>query len=127
MVQAKRADAQKIKQPLAVLGGESLRKENPLRDSSTAPSAPSSQLSVSDTLDQRGPVYGSFRENSRVAVSLLEVINAEQKARTVPLPDYEYNALVMIAEKMSRILVGKSHEDNWIDIAGYAELGRNPR
>jgi hypothetical protein len=86
-----------------------------------------SSVSVQSTLDQRGSVYGSFRDNSRVAISLLAVVDRCQASRTVPLLDHELNALIMICEKMSRILTGKPHEDNWIDIAGYAELGRNPR
>ena len=124
---AKLAEAQKINQQrVAWIGaavGNALQKPNSLM----ARSDTASKLSVQATLDQRGSVYGSFRDNSRAAISLLNVINEFNGLRIVPLPDYELNALVMIAEKMSRVLTGKSHEDNWIDMAGYSELGRNPR
>lgn len=89
------------------------------------------EISVSAVLDQRGNVYGSFEDNSRVAQELISVLQEEVENRRLrgqaPLQSHEWNALVMIFEKASRIMTGKPHEDNWIDIAGYAELGRNPR
>lgn len=88
---------------------------------------PSSAPSVQATLDQRGNIYGSFAENSAVAIDILNIIFAANASRSVSLPKHELNALVMVAEKMSRVLTGKSHEDNWVDMAGYSELGRNPR
>ena len=37
-------------------------------------------------------------------------------------------ALEMIAHKIARILSGDAdYADNWVDIAGYAQLGNNPR
>ena len=120
--------AKGIKSPLAHKATKStgVRTKLSLKDVSTD-TAITSKPSVQATLDQRGSIYGSFRDNSRAAISLLNVINEFNGLRTVPLPDYELNALIMIAEKMSRVLTGKSHEDNWIDMAGYSELGRNPR
>lgn len=86
---------------------------------------------VSKTLDERGNVYGSFADNSEMAVSLLATLAKAEQRRSDkgmdPLTPWEKNALIMIFEKASRIMTGKPHEDNWIDIAGYAELGRNPR
>jgi hypothetical protein len=92
-----------------------------LRRIAPAPSA------ISATLDARGATYGSFADNSRVAIGMLKVMEAGFATRKEPLADHEKNALIMIIEKMSRIITGKPHEDNWIDLGGYAELGRKPR
>jgi len=95
--------------------------------SSVTPSATPSPITVQATLDQRGSIYGSFAANSSVAIDLLNIIFRANSQRTQSLPSHELNAMVMVCEKMSRVLTGNSHEDNWIDMAGYSELGRNPR
>lgn len=103
-------------------------------NSIAAPKQPTSQepTSVKEILDQRGSRYGCFADNSRFAVQLTRMIFSAQQERTqrgqLPMTEYQINALCMMAGKMSRIVTGDAdYEDNWIDIAGYAELGRNPR
>lgn len=88
--------------------------------------------SIDATLDERGRRYGSWADNSSYAQDMLAVIDRakmERAARNqLPLTAYQENSMVMICQKMSRILSGDAeYEDNWVDIEGYARLGRNPR
>jgi hypothetical protein len=92
--------------------------------------APVSQ--VTNVLDERGSRYGSWIRNSQYARSMINVMEAAKHDREMqeqqPLTPHQENAICMIFQKISRILSGDpSYEDNWIDIAGYAELGRKPR
>lgn len=85
-----------------------------------------------ELLNNRGKVYGNFSDNSEIARALLAAINRGEQIRGYrkmsPLESHQYNALVMICEKISRILCGDScYPDNWDDIAGYAQLGKEPR
>lgn len=88
--------------------------------------------SVSAILDERGSRYGSFAENSRISQQLYDLVLRENELRkkrgTDSLKHHQLEALKQICAKMSRILSGNAdYEDNWIDIAGYAQLGNNPR
>jgi hypothetical protein len=83
-------------------------------------------------LAERGSRYGSFAANSYYADKLIEVLRDAEQDRAnngqQPLTPYQRNALVMIFQKTSRILSGDaSYADNWVDIAGFASLGNNPR
>ncbi len=88
---------------------------------------------VTAILDERGSRYGSFADNARISQGLCNFLTTELHARVVDrnqsyLKPHQVEALQMIFHKIARILSGNpDYADNWIDIAGYAELGRNPR
>jgi hypothetical protein len=73
------------------------------------------------TLDERRKRYGTFEENARISQDLKAVMALAPKWSKLD-PD-QREALTVIAQKISRILVGdSSYADNWHDIAGYATL-----
>ena len=78
---------------------------------------------VEGILGQRAKTYGTFKDNARVAQGLKRVMaeHAREKDRT--FADDQWEALEMIASKISRIVNGDAdHVDQWDDIAGYATL-----
>ncbi len=87
---------------------------------------------VTAILDERGSRYGSFADNARISQELSALMVRElyrrNERKQLPLQYFQREALEMIFHKIARILSGDAdYADNWIDIAGYAELGRNPR
>ena len=84
---------------------------------------------LDETLAERGESYGSFADNSAVAVRIKvacwptalenpKFLRLSYADRAVVL-----NALDMIAAKISRLVTGDPlHKDSWQDISGYAEL-----
>lgn len=74
-------------------------------------------------LDTRASDYGTFGDNARLAQALKRAMaeHAEDHGRT--FTDDQWEALEMIATKMSRIVNGNPNKaDSWDDIAGYAKL-----
>ena len=80
--------------------------------------------SVDDTLDERGRRYGKFVDVSKATIAIQSALYDQfhpNKLNT--MPDDVAVALDMICHKMARIAVGDmEYIDNWIDIAGYAQL-----
>lgn len=78
-------------------------------------------LEVEQVLQERGSRYGEYRDNSGLAIALQQVISTGTNHSAL-LPHHRY-ALDMFAAKIARIVNGDpNYEDNWTDIAGYAEL-----
>lgn len=74
-------------------------------------------------LDTRASDYGTFGDNARLAQALKRAMaeHAEDHGRT--FTDDQWEALEMIATKVSRIVNGNADDiDQWHDIAGYATL-----
>lgn len=72
-------------------------------------------------LEEREQTYGSFNENANYAQALKELFYNSPHFSELCLEHKE--SLDMIASKLARILSGGSqHEDNWLDISGYALL-----
>jgi len=76
---------------------------------------------VSETLDNREKIYGSFEDVALVAQNI--------KAMLANAPSYgalrtnQREALDMIVSKIARIVCGNpNYADNWHDIGGYARL-----
>lgn len=89
-------------------------------------------MNVNEVLAQRGSKYGSFKDNAYLSYMLYsEILYCNMKRSSndqKPLEAYQLEALKMICHKIARIVSGDpTYEDNWLDIAGYAELGCNPR
>jgi hypothetical protein len=85
-------------------------------------------MSVEETLQQRGSVYGEFSvQVSTVAGIVANMYNAYQAKHNI-VPDYtlviEWNYLAI---KMARIAVSPDHTDNYHDLAGYAMLMEKER
>lgn len=73
-----------------------------------------------DILDERSNTHGDFRDVAIVYSELQDAIYG------IAILERKYVAAIdMICMKLARIACGDpSHEDHWIDIGGYAELGR---
>jgi len=76
---------------------------------------------IAETLAQRGQVHGNFIVGSVIMRDLMD--RMQSAPNWTKLHAAKQMALLEIAHKMSRILVGDpNHVDHWQDIAGYATL-----
>lgn len=76
-----------------------------------------------DVLQQRGSKYGPYSANSSTTQGIMELLMAAPNWKNQP--QFNREALHMIAHKMARVVCGDPyHADNFVDIAGYAELAR---
>lgn len=76
---------------------------------------------VEAILDERGSRYGEYVYNASTSIALQAVLETGTSIEAL-LPHHKY-ALQMISGKLARIVNGDpNYEDNWADIAGYAEL-----
>ena len=85
--------------------------------------APKPQAAPHTILDSRAKDYGVFRDNARLAQALKRTLadHAEDQGQT--FADDQWEAIEMIATKLSRIVNGNPDKaDSWDDIAGYAQL-----
>ena len=80
--------------------------------------------STSEVLEQRGSRYGEFKDGSHLSKTLRDTFFKHHKIfGKSHLTDYQIEAVFMIFHKLSRIANGDpTYDDNWRDIAGYAEL-----
>lgn len=80
-------------------------------------------MGIENTLAERGERYGSFEERAYVCQELQKDIRDLFPAGWARLSCAQQQALTVIADKVSRILVGDpNYADNWHDIQGYARL-----
>ena len=78
-------------------------------------------MEVNDILKKRGSRYGGLIDNAKVSQSLKSIFRLSKNWNN--LPEDMQEALDNIALKTGRILTGDfNYDDNWKDIAGYAEL-----
>ena len=78
---------------------------------------------VTAILDQRAKTYGTFRDNAFLAQALKRSMADHAQDLGKAFADDQWEALEMIATKISRIVTGNAdHVDQWDDIAGYATL-----
>jgi hypothetical protein len=79
---------------------------------------------IDKILDERGKRYGKFVDVARATSAIQEAVFEQMeldKLNTLA-PDQTV-ALDMICHKLARIAIGDpDYVDNWIDIAGYAQL-----
>lgn len=84
---------------------------------------------LEDTLEKRGEVYGPFSTHAHTAQEIKATIrkrlayNESFKAMEPVEQSAVLEGLDMIAHKIGRLCNGDpSHEDGWVDIAGYATI-----
>lgn len=71
------------------------------------------------TLDTRQTTHGSYYERSQICNRIREAILQDDPS----LDDDQLQSVIMIADKLSRIVCGKADtHDHWLDISGYAML-----
>lgn len=75
-------------------------------------------------LDERGSRYGKFIDVANATSAIQESLYDHMSLDKLnQFPADQSVALDMICHKMARIAVGdNNYVDNWIDIAGYAQL-----
>lgn len=85
-----------------------------------------SEVNVNDiasVLNARGKKYGTFMGQAQITQNLKTVIYDALTERNKVLPPDQQETLDMICSKIARIINGDSdYDDNWVDIAGYAQL-----
>ena len=75
-------------------------------------------------LSERGDRYGSFADVANTTMRILRAIQWAKNGKS--MSDSQEVALQMIASKIARIANGDpDYIDNWVDIAGYAQLIAN--
>lgn len=83
---------------------------------------------ISDIIEARDEKYGNFADQSVISQ---EIQNAIVKGYLMrgdgqslgDIPAYMLEVLTMLSTKISRIVNGDPYyKDNWVDIAGYAQL-----
>lgn len=80
-------------------------------------------MDTNELINERGHTHGDFDKQSRITRQLKKVLHTQ--GVWTQLSPGQQEALDMMTVKMGRILAGDpNYEDHWIDIAGYAELGR---
>lgn len=78
---------------------------------------------TTDIITERNKTHGDFDENARVAQSFKDIMRGAAGWSYTTLAQRQ--ALDEIATKISRIVSGRMFfADHWIDIEGYAALGR---
>jgi hypothetical protein len=78
---------------------------------------------VVEILDARRQTHGAFSLQAALAQRLKLVLR--QSANFDDMTEGQRQALEAICDKQARILSGDAdHADHWLDIAGYATLGR---
>ena len=86
--------------------------------------------STAALVQERKSVHGDWMEQATLAQDLKVQVRAAVEEHhdyhtTFRLPPHQREAIEMILVKISRICAGDpSHADHWIDIEGYARLGR---
>jgi len=81
----------------------------------------STNVSIADTLTERGSRYGAFSDHARISQTLLSVIKSNSDYDD--MEPYMQEALTMICHKLARIANGDPYyDDSWRDIAGYSQL-----
>lgn len=76
------------------------------------------------TLKERGSRYGEFKDNAAIAQNMKTLLSLNPGWH--PMHADQREAIEMICVKISRILTGNpDYVDNWVDIAGYAQLVAN--
>jgi hypothetical protein len=89
----------------------------------TADALVTQNKAMTETLDSRATAYGTFADNARLAQALKRAMAEHAQDMGKTFADDQWEALEMIASKMSRIVNGNPDGiDNWHDIAGYATL-----
>jgi Domain of unknown function (DUF6378) len=86
---------------------------------------------IEDVLADRTEMYGSFESNAKIMAEMMRAFNSKFDLWVgygrVPneTRDVQQIAAMMIIAKLARIASGNPTtiiKDNWVDIAGYAQL-----
>ena len=79
---------------------------------------------INAILKERGKRYGAFEEHARIAQAIKTAMRDSPNWQG--LSDDKRECLEMLAHKIGRILNGDpEYKDNFVDIAGYAQLVAN--
>lgn len=76
---------------------------------------------IKDTLKERGSRYGNFMQQAQIERALRCVLESTEGWENLAAD--QKSAIEMVCVKLARILNGDpNYDDNWRDIAGYAQL-----
>lgn len=75
---------------------------------------------IDKLLADRGAIYGDFENIAETAQAIKRILRAGNSYDQLSMAERE--SLDMIASKLSRIVNGRHHPDNWLDVCGYSKL-----
>lgn len=80
-------------------------------------------VSINETLAERGNRYGSFSSHAKISQDLKNTIFTHANKNPATFTPAQVEAIEMICHKLARIANGDPHyDDSWRDIAGYSQL-----
>ena len=89
-----------------------------------SPTKKGKDMSIEQTLAERGARYGDFTDHANIAQMLQDDMRCT--FGWARLDAVKRQALTVIADKIARILTGDpEYKDNWHDIQGYAKLAED--
>ena len=79
------------------------------------------QITIDDTLSERGKRYGKFEDGSKIMQQLKDI--AHKSPSWELMEPIQREAMDMILHKVGRVLNGDPfYDDSWRDIAGFSKL-----
>jgi hypothetical protein len=80
-------------------------------------------MMITEILEERGKRYGKFVDVAKATTEIQLALYTNMGKKVDSLNPDQMIALDMICHKIARIAIGDAdYVDNWIDIAGYAQL-----
>jgi len=80
-------------------------------------------MSIEETLEERGAVYGSYVSGVVCRANMMEALNDKHiECNSKPLPEKVRVVFSDILLKLMRAASDPKHEDSWLDLAGYSKL-----
>lgn len=78
---------------------------------------------IDDTLNERHARYGYYADVCETTYAIRDVVKEHIASRATVLAVDQLYSIEMICVKLARMINGDpNYEDNWRDIAGYAQL-----
>ena len=79
--------------------------------------------SIDNVLKERGAVYGSYISGVECRAAILEALNEKHiEVNSKPMCETQRIVFGDIALKLMRAASTPTHQDSWLDLAGYSKL-----
>ena len=100
-----------------------MNKKGTFMEGNTNDAGESTDMSIDETLAERGNRYGTFSEHAKLAQQLKYQLAKKGLYTDDKFTVVHREAIDMICHKLARIVNGDpDYDDSWRDIAGYAQL-----
>ena len=83
-------------------------------------------MSIQETLEERGKIYGSYNKHLEIRVKILDLLSEHKRSvRGKEFSKFEYIFFHDLVMKLVRLAGDPRHQDSAHDLAGYATLIEN--